>query len=54
VRLARQGGGSYVRRDVFVEHVHGASFSAAGKSGEHDPTADRAYAQQLYLEKTGQ
>jgi|HubBroStandDraft_2_1064218.scaffolds.fasta_scaffold05955_8 hypothetical protein len=54
VRLARQGGGTYVRRDVFVQHVHGASFSAAAKSGEYDATADRAYAQQLYLEKTRQ
>lgn len=48
VRLARLGGGSYIRQDVFVQHLHGASFG----SGEYDNVADRAYAQQLFLRKT--
>ena len=52
VRLRRAGGGTFVRRDVFVEHVHGASFKAATASGEYDATADRQYAQALYLAKT--
>lgn len=52
VRLARKGGGTYVRRDVFVQHLHGASFKAATESGVHDAQADRAYAQQLFLRKT--
>jgi len=54
VRLARAGGGTYVRRDTFVQHLHGASFTAAAKAGDYDPAGDRAYAQKLYLEKTGQ
>lgn len=54
VRLARLGGGAYVRRDVWVEHLHGSSFKAAAASGEHDAAADRAYAQELYLRKIGQ
>lgn len=54
VRLARAGGGTYIRRDVWVEHLHGASFRAAAAAGTHDDTADRAYAQRLYLAKTGQ
>lgn len=53
-RLARKGGGTYIRRDVWVEHLHGASFKEATASGEHDAQADRAYAQDLYLRKTGQ
>lgn len=52
VRLARNGGGTYVRRDVFIDHVHGASFKAAAASGEYDTGADREYAQRLYLAKT--
>jgi hypothetical protein len=51
-RLARNGGGAYIRRDVWMEHLHGSSFKAAQSSGEHDATADRAYAQELYLRKT--
>jgi hypothetical protein len=54
VRLSRNGGGAYIRRDVWVEHLHGASFKAATTSGEHDAAADRAYAQQVYLRKIGQ
>jgi len=54
VRLARSGGGTYVRRDVWVEHLHGASFKAATAAGEYDAAADRAYAQALYLKKIGQ
>jgi len=53
-RLAKNGGGTYVRRDVWIEHLHGASFKQATASGEHDAKADRAYAQELYLRKTGQ
>lgn len=51
-RLAQRGGGTYVRSDVYVDHVHSASFKAASAAGEYDATADRAYAQQLYLAKT--
>jgi len=54
VRLNRNGGGAYLRRDVWMEHLHGSSFKAAAAAGEHDATADRAYAQELYLRKTGQ
>ena len=54
VRLARNGGGTYIRHDVWVEHLHGASFKAATATGEHDATADRAYAQAVYLRKIGQ
>lgn len=51
-RLTRNGGGTYIRRDVFVQHLHGASFKAATSSGEHDSVADRAYAQELFARKT--
>jgi len=51
IRLARAGGGTYVRKDVFVEHVHGASFGEATRTGQYDAQADRAYAQALYLQK---
>jgi hypothetical protein len=51
VRLSRNGGGSYIRRDVWVEHLHGASFKQATQTGEYDAAADRAYAQELYLRK---
>lgn len=53
-RLAQKGGGTFIRRDVWVEHLHGASFKQATASGEYDATADRAYAQELYLKKIGQ
>jgi hypothetical protein len=52
VRLARRGGGAYIRRDVWVEHVHGASFADATRLGLHDAAADRAYAARLFREKT--
>jgi len=51
VRLARNGGGAYLRRDVWVEHLHGASFQAATSQGGHDAAADRLYAQEVYLRK---
>lgn len=50
VRLARNGGGTYVRPDVWIDHVHGASFKVATREG-YDANADRAYAQELYLRK---
>lgn len=53
-RMARMGGGTYLRRDVWVDHLRGSSFKAAAASGEHDVEADRAYAQKLYLKKTSQ
>ncbi len=48
LRLDRKAGGTYIRRDVFVEHLHGASF----KVDEAYAAADRQYAQKLFLEKT--
>jgi hypothetical protein len=53
VRLKRKGAGAYIRRDVWMEHLHGSSFKAATASGEHDAAADREYAQKLFREKTG-
>lgn len=50
LRLERKGGGAYIRRDVFVEHLHGASF----KVDPEYANADRQYAQRLFLEKTAQ
>lgn len=47
VRLERKTGGAYIRRDVFVEHIQGASF----KTDPAYATADREHAQKLYLEK---
>lgn len=52
IRLERSGGGAYLRRDVWVEHLRGGSFGAATESGEYDAAADRAYAQELFLRKT--
>lgn len=49
-RMARSGGGAYIRRDVFVEHLHGASFKVDAESA----TADREYAKRLFQEKTAQ
>jgi hypothetical protein len=49
VRLARSGGGSYIRPDVWVKHVHGASFMAANAAKIHDAAADREYARRLFL-----
>lgn len=48
IRLARNGGGTYIRRDVFVQHLHGASFL----TNQEYAAADRAYAQRLFMEKT--
>lgn len=52
IRMTKNGGGVYIRRDVYVEHVHGGSFKSAAASGEYDALADRAYAQKLFIEKT--
>lgn len=52
VRLARNGGGTYIRRDVWVEHLHGASFGEASRTGDHDAAADRAYAVERFRRKT--
>ena len=54
IRLSRNSGGCYIRRDVFVEHIHGASFKVAGESGEHDYERDREYARELYFKKISQ
>jgi hypothetical protein len=51
MRLAREGGGSYIRRDVMVNHLHGASFRTASLLGAHDDLADREYAQRLFQAK---
>lgn len=48
IRMERKCGGAYIRRDVFVEHLHGASF----KTDPAYAAADREYAQRLFLEKT--
>lgn len=53
IRLERSVGGAYLRRDVWVEHLRGGSFSAATQSGEYDAAADREYAQELFKRKTG-
>lgn len=52
-RLFHSGGGAYLRRDVYVEHLRGGSFLTATGSGEYDAEADREYAQDLFLRKTG-
>ena len=51
IRMARKGGGAYIRRDVWIDHIHGASFKAAAREG-YAAIADRVYAQKLFVEKT--
>ena len=49
-RMERKCGGAYIRKDVFVQHLHGASF----KVDQDAANADREYARDLYLEKVSQ
>ena len=48
IRLDRKGGGTYIRRDVFVEHLAGASFKVNAVAAN----ADREYAQKLFMQNT--
>jgi GT2 family glycosyltransferase len=47
-RMERKCGGAYIRKDVFVQHIHGASFKVKQEAAD----ADREYARALFVEKT--